>query len=85
MQRHEFIKSGARNYNYNMMFDKKPIVPVILPAPALFDYYIKGRYYILESEAREYNAAIEAALRAEESAPSASVCYHSDYYLGYGW
>ena len=60
-------------------------MPVTLPAPALFDYHGKGRYYVLESEARAYNAEVEAARWAEEAAPRASVGYHSDYYPGRGW
>jgi hypothetical protein len=85
MQRHKFIKYGAPNYNYNLMFNKKPIVPVILPAPALFDYQSKGRYYIYEREVHEYNAAVEAARLAEEAAQRASTSYYSDYYPGYRW
>ena len=85
MKHHKFIKATTTNYPYNLRFNKNPIVPVALVASALFDYHSKRRYCVLESEAREYNAAIEAARRAEESAPRASVCYHSDYYLGYGW
>jgi len=43
----------------------------------------KGRYFVLESEARAHNAAVEAVRQAEASAPRASVSYHANYYPGY--
>ena len=55
----------------------------ILPAPALFEYHSKGRYFVLESEARAHSATVEAARQAEASAPRASVSYHADYYPDY--
>jgi hypothetical protein len=85
MKRHKFLKGTITNYTYNLRFNKDPIVPVALPAPALFDYHSKRRYYIPESEACEYNVVVEAARRAEEAAPRASVGYHSHYYPGYRW
>ena len=59
------------------------MVYTYLPAPALFDYHRKGRYFVLESEARAHNTAVEAAQQAEASAPRASVSYHANYYPGY--
>ena len=85
MKRHKFLTGTTTNYTYNLRFNKKNVVPVTLSAPALFDFHSRGRYYVLESEARAYNAEVEAARRAEESAPRASVGYHSDYYPGYRW
>ena len=81
-QHHKFIKAGATNYSYNMIFDKKPIM---LHAHVLFDYKSKGRYCIYEREAHEYNVVVEAARQAAEAAPRASMSYHSDYYQGRGW
>ena len=68
---------------YNLLFNQTSVVHTYLPAPALFDYHNKGRYYVLESEARVHNAAVEAARRAEASAPRASVSYHANYHPGY--
>ena len=48
-----------------------------------FDYHSKGRYFVLESEARAHNAAVAAARQAEASASRASVSYHADYYPSY--
>ena len=85
MKRHKFLKGTITNYTYSLRFNKEPIVPIVLHAPALFDFHSKRRYYVLESEARGYNAAIEDARQAEEAAPRAYVSYHSDYYPGHGW
>ena len=62
------------------MFNKTPIVHVILLAPAIFNYQGKGRYYIYERAVCECNVAVEAARLAEEATPRASTSYHFDYY-----
>ena len=68
------------NFTYKLLFNQSQVVDTYLPAPALFDYHNKGRYFVLESEARAHTAAVEAARQAEASAPRASVSYHADYY-----
>ena len=45
--------------------------------------YIVFLDFVLESEARAYNAAVVAARQDEASAPRASMCYHSDHFAGY--
>ena len=85
MKRHKFLKGTITNYTYSLRFNKEPIVPIVLPAPALFDFCSKRRYYLLENEPRAYKAEVEAARRVEEAAPRASMGYHSHYYPGYGW
>ena len=76
MKRHKFLKGEITDYTYNLMFNKEPIVPIVLPAPALFDYHSKGRYYVFESKARAHNAMVVAA-------PRASMSYHTNYYAGH--
>ena len=78
MQNHEFIKRNTHRYDYNLIFDKYHSVSVILPAPVLFDFQSKQRYFIHENEVHEYNAA-------EEAAQNASTSYHFDYYPGQPW
>ena len=85
MRRHDFIKDGARNYDYNSIFDKIRIVYVIFPAPTLFDFQRKQRHFIYESEAREYNTVVEDARMAEDAAQRASTSYHFDYYPDQRW
>ena len=58
---------------------------VTLPAPSLFDFQNKQRYFLHESEVHEYSAAVKAARLAEEAAQNASVSYHFNYYPGQPW
>ena len=82
MKRHKFLKGEINDYTCNLRFNKESIVHTFLPAPALFDFHSKGRYYVLESEARAHNAEVVAARRAEEASPRTFMSYHSDYYAG---
>ena len=75
MKRHKILTGDLHNFTYNLMFNKNSLVETYLPAPALFDFHNRGRYYVLESEARGHNAAVVAARWAEVSAPRASVSY----------
>ena len=83
MKRHKILRDDPHNFTYNLTFNKDSMVDTYLPAPALFDVHNRGRYYVLESEARAHNAAVVAARRAEASAPRASMSYHSDCYTSY--
>ena len=83
LKEHKILKGKIHDFTYNLMFNQSHVVDTYLLAPALFDYNIKERYFVLESEARAHNATVEAARRAEASAPRASVSYHADYYPGY--
>ena len=78
-----FSRGRADNFTYNLLFNQSHVVDTYLPAPALFDYHNKGRYFVLESKAWAHNAAVVPARQAEASAPRASVSYHSDHYAGY--
>ena len=80
---HKILKVKTDNFTYNLLFNQKSVVHTYLPTPALFDYHSKGRYFVLESEARAHNTSVEAARQAEASAPRASVSYHANYYPGY--
>ena len=64
----QYLDFDALNFTYNLLFNQTSIVHTYLRAPALFDYHSKGRYFVLESEARAHNAAVEAARQAEASA-----------------
>ena len=80
---HKILKVKTDNFTYNLLFNQKSVVHTYLPTPALFDYHSKGRYFVLESEARAHNAAVEPTRQAEASALRASMNYHANYYLGY--
>ena len=83
MKRHKILSGEPHNFSYNLLFNKGSIVETYLPACALFDVHNKGRYYVLESEARAHNAKVVADRQAEAAAPRTSVSYHSDHYAGY--
>ena len=83
LKEHKILKGKAGNFTYSLLFNQKSVVHTYLHVPALFDYHSKGRYFVLESEARAHNAAAEAARQAEASASRAFVSYHADYYPGY--
>ena len=83
MERHKILSGEPHNFTYNLLFNKRSIVDTFLPARALFDVQNKGRYYVLESEARAHNVEVVVARSAELAAPRASVSYHSDHYARY--
>jgi hypothetical protein len=85
LKRHKFLKGEINDYTYNLLFNKVSVVHTFLPAPALFDFHSKRRYYVFENETRAHNAEVVATRQAEEAAPRAFVSYHSDYYAGRGW
>ena len=58
---HKILKGKVDNFTYNLMSNQRSIVDTYLPVPALFDYNSKGRYFVLESEARSHNAVVVAA------------------------
>ena len=83
MKCHKILRGEPHNFTYKLLFNKDSVVDTYLPAPALFNVHNRGRYFVLESEARAHNAVVVATRQAEASAPRASVSYHSDYYTGY--
>ena len=83
MKLHKILKGEPHNFTYKLLFNQDSVVHTYFPAPALFDYDSRGRYFVLESKARAHNAAVVAARQAEASAPRASVSYHPNYYAGY--
>ena len=83
MKRHKIPRGEPHNFTYKFLFNQISGVHTYLPAPTLFDVHSRGRYFVLESEARAHNAAVVAARQAEASAPRASVSYYSNHYAGY--
>ena len=75
MKHHKILRGEPDNFTYKLLFNQESIVYTYLHAPALFEYHSRGRYFVLESEARAHNVAVEAARQAEASAPRASVSY----------
>ena len=63
MKRHKILRGDPRNFTYYLTFNKDSVVDTYFPAPTLFNVHNRGRYYVLESEARADNTAVVAALR----------------------
>ena len=79
MKHHKILRGEPHNFTYKL-FNQSSIVHTYFPVPALFDAHIRGRYFVLESEARAHNVEVEAARQAEASSLRASMSNHSDHY-----
>ena len=66
-------------------FDRRRVVHITLPAPALFDYQAKGRYVVTKEEAAEHERRAEAARQHAEAqeAVAAASQYDPSYNYGY--
>ena len=58
---HHFLERNEQFLHYRLIYDRRNVVPVTLPAPYLFDYQAKGRYVVTREEATEYERGVEAA------------------------
>ena len=63
MASHQFVQRPESPLFYRLIFDKRRVFRITLPAPAFFDYQAKGRYVITREEADEYERRAEAARR----------------------
>ena len=61
MVNHHFLRRNEQFLHYRLIYDRRNVVPVTLPAPYLFDYQTKGRYVVTREEATEYERKTEAA------------------------
>ena len=60
MFNHHFLERNEQFLHYRLIYDRRNVVPVTLPAPYLFDYQAKGRYVVTREEAAEYKRGVEA-------------------------
>ena len=80
-----FVERIEPPIQYRLIFNKRHVVHIALPAPAFFDFQTKGRYVITGEEADEYERRAEAARRytaAQEAIASASH-YEPSFTYGY--
>ena len=47
LKEHKILTGRAHDFTYNLMFNQSHVVDTYLPAPALFDYNSKERYFVL--------------------------------------
>ena len=61
MVSHHFLERNEQFLQYRLIFDRRRVVHITLPAPSLFDYQEKRRYVVTREEATEYERRAEAA------------------------
>ena len=75
MASHQFVERPESPLLYRLIFDKRHVFRITLPAPAFFDSQTKGRYVITREEAEEYERRAEAA-RLHAAAQQAITAAH---------
>ena len=85
MVRHQFVERNDQFLQYRLIFDRRRMYHVALPAPAFFDSQAKGRYIITREEADEYKRRTEMAhlQAAAHEAIAAASQYDPSYKFGY--
>ena len=72
---HQFVERTEPPLQYRLIFDRRRVVHIALPAPTFFDSQAKRRYIITREEADEYERGVEAAQRraaAQQAVAAAS-------------
>ena len=59
--KHHFLLRNEQFLQYRLIYDRRNVVHVTLPAPLLFYYQAKGRYVVTREEAAEHEGRAEAA------------------------
>ena len=85
MTSHRFIERDDQTLKYRLIFNRQHAIPIVLPAPTLFDFQEKGRHYITREEAEEYRrwAEIARLQAAAHDAMTAESQYDPGYNFGY--
>ena len=85
MVSHQFVERTEQPLQYRLIFDRRRILRVALPAPAFFDSQAKRRYIITREEADEYEMRVVAArLHATaQAAIAAASQYDPSFTYGY--
>ena len=81
---HHFLKRNEQFLQYRLIFDRRSVFHVTLPASLLFDYQAKGRYVVTREEAAEHKGRAEAARQhvAAQEAFAAASQYDPSYNYG---
>ena len=85
MVRHQFVERNEQSLQYRLIFDRRCAIHIALPAPTLFDFQPKWRYFITREEPDEYKrrtetSRLQAAAHDAIAAPSE---YDPSYNFGY--
>ena len=79
---HQFVESNNQFLQYQLIFDRRRIVHVSLPAPAFFDFQTKGRYVITREEANKYERTEATRL---QDVPHEAIATASQYNPSYNF
>ena len=82
---HHFLERNEQFLHYRLIYNRRNVAHVTLPAPHLFDYQAKGRYVVTREEAAEHEGRAEAARQhaAAQEAIAAASQYDPSYNYGY--
>ena len=82
---HHFLERNVQFLHYRLIYDRRNIIPVTLPAPYLFDYQARGRYVVTREEATEYERGMEAARQnaATQEVVASGSQYNPSFTYGY--
>ena len=85
MVNHHFLSRNEQFLHYRLIYNRRNVVHVTLPAPLLLDYQAKGRYVVPREEAAEQEGRAEAARQhaAAQEAVAAASQYDPSYNYGY--
>ena len=85
MVNHQFLRRNEQFLHYRLIYNRRNVVHVTLPAPLLFDYQAKGRYVLTREEAAKHEGRVEAARQhaAAQEAIAAASQYDPSYNYGY--
>ena len=85
MVKHRFLLSNEQFLQYRLIFNRRSVVHVTLPAPSLFDYQAKRRYVVTREVKAEHEGRAEAARQhaAAQDAIAAASQYDPSYNYGY--
>ena len=85
MECFQFLERGDLPFQYRLIFDRRRIFHITLPAPAFFEFQGKQRYFILREEAEEYERARKAAClnEAARQAVVDAIEFNMNYDFGY--
>ena len=75
MVNHQYFKEDEQFLHYRLIYNRRNVVHVTLPAPLLFDYQANGRHVVTREEVAEHEGRAEAARQhaaAQEAVAAAS-------------
>ena len=85
MVRYQFLERNEQFLQYRLIFDRRRVVHIALPASAFFNFQVNRIYFITREEANEYERTSVVARLQEvaRQAVAAAAQYNPNYDFGY--